>query len=103
MPLLKIETVQNYTFRLLRLVIARTLFESGLYSSQDSIKISCLWTRTLFELGLYSSQASNNDSTVYIVNIEVARFCGGFMFPKSTQLSWDIGNGQSDWPLMQKE
>ena len=43
----------------------RIIFESGLYSSQDSINISYLWIRTLFELGLYLSQASNNDSTVY--------------------------------------
>ena len=45
-------------------VIIRKIFKSGLYSSQDSIKMSHLWTRTLFELGLYSSQASINDSTV---------------------------------------
>ena len=52
-------------FGLFMFVIIRKIFKSGLYSSQDSIKMSHLWTRTIFELGLYSSQASINDSTVY--------------------------------------
>ena len=40
---------------------------------------------------------------VYIVNIEFVYICVENMFPKSTQLSWGVENGQSDWPLMQKE
>ena len=54
-------------FGLFMFVIIRKIFKSGLYSSQDSIKMSHLWTRTIFELGLYSSQASNNDSTLDVL------------------------------------
>ena len=38
--------------------IVRTIFKLGLYSNQDSNKVSCLWIRTLFESGLNMSQAS---------------------------------------------
>ena len=55
-------------FGLFMFVIIRKIFKSGLYSSQDSIKMSHLWTRTIFELGLYSSQASINDSTVWLLH-----------------------------------
>ena len=43
----------------------RNIFGSGLYSSQDSIKMSLIWNRTVFKSGLYSSQASNSELTVY--------------------------------------
>ena len=59
-------------------MVSRIIFESGLYSSQDSIEISYLWIRTLFELGLYLSQASNNDSTVDVKYLPLVDIGFGF-------------------------
>ena len=42
-----------------------TILKSGQYLSQDSIKILFFWTRTLFKSGLYSKQASIREFTVY--------------------------------------
>ena len=59
-------------FTLSLIYLETVLNQLGLYSSQESIKISCLWTRSLFELGLYSSQASIKDSTVILQNYTVS-------------------------------
>ena len=59
---------RKQTLACFSIVIVRNVFNSGLYSSQDSIKMSLFWNRTVFKSGLYSSQASISELTVILKN-----------------------------------